>query len=213
MREILPMMLICYLIGSVPTAIWTAKLLRGIDIRDHGSGNAGATNSFRVLGWKAGVFVLVVDMAKGWIACLLVAPVFGLASSTSMVYWMILAGLSAIVGHVWTIFAGFRGGKGVGTAAGMFLAIFPVEAAICFAVFMAVLLITGYSSMGSLAAAVALPLTLLAGKWLWHHPLPPEILGLSLLLTTFVFFTHRSNIRDLLRGDERRLIPKRGKAV
>jgi acyl phosphate:glycerol-3-phosphate acyltransferase len=143
--------ILAYLLGSIPTAVWVGKLFHGIDVREHGSGNAGATNVIRVLGWKSGIPVMLIDIGKGWLAAYL--PVlFKLAEpgSAQLVNLQIITGAMSIAGHVYPILAGFRGGKGVGCTIGTLLAIYPLLTLSCLGVFLAVLLITGYVSVASM---------------------------------------------------------------
>jgi glycerol-3-phosphate acyltransferase PlsY len=162
-----------YLLGAIPTAIIMGKALRGIDIREHGSGNAGGTNVFRVLGWKPGVAVILIDILKGLIATVFAAKITLTALPVEHVYLQLLAGLSAIVGHIRTVFAGFRGGKGVGTAAGMMFGLFPVAASICLISFLVIAFSTRYVSLASITAAVALPLVMLGLSSLFAIGAPP----------------------------------------
>ncbi|HDI51207.1 MAG TPA: glycerol-3-phosphate 1-O-acyltransferase, partial [Bacteroidetes bacterium] len=159
MLTLIVIVLLSYLVGSIPTSIIVGKILRGIDIREYGSGNAGATNTFRVLGWKAGVFVIAVDIGKGVFATLVISKLnltgVPLLASTLL---QIIAGVSAVCGHIWTVFAGFRGGKGVSTAAGMIIALYPIAFLICIAIFTIVLFTTRYVSVSSMIAAVSLPI-------------------------------------------------------
>lgn len=196
---------VAYLIGAFPTSIIVGKLLRGIDIRNFGSGNAGGTNVFRVLGWKPGVSVMAFDIFKG-IAATLLAPTLqiGTAPPLDPTLIKILAGCAAVLGHIWTIFAGFRGGKGVGTAAGMILALFPIAGLICLAVFFIVLGLSRYVSVSSMAAALTLPIVLLTFHFLgrainWYL----FIFGTCLAL--LIIFTHRSNIKRLINHTENRV--------
>ena len=136
-------LILSYLAGSIPSSVWAGRMFHGIDIREHGSGNAGATNTIRVLGWKTGVPVLVFDLAKGWLAASL--PVFLSAAppgSQQMTALQIACGLAAIIGHVFPVFAGFRGGKGVATTFGMLLALHPLLTLSCAGIFLVVLLIS-----------------------------------------------------------------------
>jgi len=196
-----------YLVGSIPTSIIVGKILRGrdFDIRKEGSGNAGGTNVFRVLGWKPGITVMAIDVLKGVAATLFVSQwqPFGTIFLSQTVL-QILCGIAAICGHIWTIFAGFRGGKGVGTAAGMIFSLYPIAALICVVVFVLVVFFTRYVSLGSMCAAAALPLTLM----LLPSPSPnidEDVLFLfSILVSGLIVFTHRSNIRRLLNGTENR---------
>lgn len=195
-------LLIAYLVGSIPTAYLAGKLFRGIDLREHGSRNLGATNVYRVMGWKIALLVLAIDIAKGALPVLLLPRYMDTVTAH---LWAIVFGLAAIVGHVRPIFLLWRGGgKGVATAAGAFLALVPIPTLIALAVFVAVVLASGYVSLGSLAAAVALPLTLLADRGL-RSPL----FMVSAVVCVFVFWTHRSNIARLRRGEESRFGRKR----
>jgi len=196
-----------YLLGSIPTVIITGKLLKHIDIRQHGSGNAGATNVFRVLGWRAGLVVLIIDMFKGFLAAGLLIRLFPqLWSDTDYrIYWQIMAGLIAILGHIWTIFAGFRGGKGVGTAAGVILGLQPFPVLICLIVFIVIVARTRYVSLGSITSAILLPFILLGNKFLLHLEVPVAMLILSVLLALLIVFTHRQNISRLIQGNENKI--------
>jgi glycerol-3-phosphate acyltransferase PlsY len=198
---------LCYLVGSFPTSIIVSKLARGIDIRQHGSGNAGGTNVFRVLGWKYGVLVMLVDVFKGfaatyWISRMMPVPV-------SLEVMQILSGLAAIIGHIWTIFAGFRGGKGVGTAAGMLLALYPLVFVICLAIFAILVLITHIVSISSMSAAIALPAALSIVKYGLDRPVATPLYVFSFFAAALIIFTHRSNIKRLLNGTENRFGKKK----
>lgn len=214
MLPILIIAVLSYLLGSIPTSIIVAKVRRGIDIRQHGSGNAGGTNVIRVLGWKTGVFVILVDMAKGLAATMFLArlmlgplPFENATPFDDFTVVQIIAGCAAILGHVWTLFAGFRGGKGIATAGGMLLGIAPVEVGVSFGVFVIVFLISHYVSLGSLSAAVAFPLTM----FFREHVFLVDIQGyrtliyFSIAISLLIIYTHRSNIRRLLRGTENRI--------
>jgi len=153
--------ILAYLMGSIPTAVWVGKAFHGIDVREHGSGNAGATNVIRVLGWKTGVPVLLTDMAKGCLAALL--PLFmhlAPAGSAQLINLQIFTGLTAITGHMFPVFAGFKGGKGVATAAGAIAAIHPPVTLVCLGVFILVFIITGIVSVSSMSAGIVLPVML-----------------------------------------------------
>ncbi len=190
--------------GSIPTSIIDSKLFRGIDIRDFGSGNAGATNVLRVLGWKLALVVMVVDVAKGFVAAYFIAPLAFAAFPSHPALVQILAGASAVVGHIYTVFAGFRGGKGVGTGAGVMLALYPLPTLICVAVFLTVAFSTRYVSLASLTAVTLLPLLLVLLKFLFHQPLDFYLLLFAILVAGLIVFAHRSNIRRLLAGTENR---------
>ena len=197
-------LVISYLVGAIPTALLAGKALRRIDIREHGSRNAGATNAWRVLGWKAGLAVLVVDLGKGVVAAALVSrlPVGRLPLDLGNV--SVLCGVAAVVGHVFPVYVGFRGGKGVATAAGMLLATAPLPTISAAGVFLAVVLGTGFVSLGSILAGVSLPalIPLFAHSGVGRYP--PLLLALCLVLLAFILFTHRRNLVRLARGTEPR---------
>jgi glycerol-3-phosphate acyltransferase PlsY len=200
--------ILAYLLGSIPTAVWTGKLFHNIDVRQHGSGNAGATNVIRVLGWTTGIPVLLIDLAKGWTAAML--PFFFNAAqqgSSLLVNLQIFAGLIAIIGHIFPVLAGFRGGKGVATVFGMLLAIQPLLTIYCIGVFLAVLLLTGIVSVSSMLAGLAFPLFLFV-----FFDTPSVIFKtFSVFVTVALLITHRKNIRRLLKGEEPKLIRLRKK--
>lgn len=189
--------LLSYVMGSIPAA-HIAGRAKGVDLRRHGSGNLGATNVFRVLGWKIGLAVFVFDAAKGALPVLYLP---GLVVSTlSPEILAILCGLAAIAGHVRPLFLKFgKGGKGVATAAGVFLALAPVPMGVALVLFAAVVFMSGYVSLGSLTGAVALPVLLAV----MEGPRAPVFI-VSVVLATFVFWTHRANIGRLRRGEEHR---------
>ncbi len=199
------LLLIAYLIGAIPTAVIAGKLLQGIDIRKEGSGNAGATNVWRVLGWKAGVIVLAIDLGKGVLASSVIPLIpFGSISIDPLLI-PILCGLAAVIGHVFPVYMGFRGGKGVATAAGMLLSVATIPVGIAVGVFGITLLLFGRVSLGSLVGALSVPLTIaLLNRYtaLHYHPL---LLALTSALALFIIITHRGNITRLLRGTERSL--------
>jgi glycerol-3-phosphate acyltransferase PlsY len=202
--------LAAYLLGSVPSAVWIGKLLYGIDVRQHGSGNAGATNVIRVLGYKAGVPVMLFDVFKGWLAVQLAIwiPVPGL-SPDLMVYVRIVMALAAVLGHVFPLYAGFKGGKGVGTIAGAGISLFPVAILLVLVIFILVLAITHYVSLSSILASLAFPLVVIFVLGIRH----PGLVGLSLLVALFIPATHYKNIRRLLKGEEHKFVFRRKKDV
>ncbi|MHB9029167.1 MAG: glycerol-3-phosphate 1-O-acyltransferase PlsY [Candidatus Latescibacterota bacterium] len=204
------LLLIAYLLGSIPTSIIAGKALRGIDVREHGSRNPGATNTFRVLGWKIGVAVGLIDILKGFLAVALLPSLVPADPWVSEEFRRILAGLAAVSGHVWTVFAGFRGGKGVGTAFGVFLGLAPIPSLAAAVVWSALTFGTGYVSVGSIAAAVALPATVIA-LGLWRNEFSPAVAVFSVIVGLLVIIRHRSNIGRLIRGEENRF-GKRGRA-
>ncbi len=196
-----------YLLGSIPTSVWLGKALKGVDLREHGSGNAGATNAFRVLGKPIGSVVLVLDMLKGFLAVNLVLLQHELVPGSEA--WMILKiglGLLAVVGHIFPVFAGFRGGKGVATITGVALAIHPLAALAAMGIYLLVFLLTRISAMGSLTAVLTYPIWI---NWVFKS----EYLTIrifSLVVVLLVLITHRSNILRLVRGEEKSLFRKQG---
>ncbi|HEX9652921.1 MAG TPA: glycerol-3-phosphate 1-O-acyltransferase PlsY [bacterium] len=204
MYSLIVIILLSYLVGSFPTSIVTGRMLRRIDIREHGSGNAGGTNVFRVLGWKAGLFVAVVDVGKGMLATLLVSMIRIDSVALDPLLVQIIAGVCAVMGHIWTIMAKFKGGKGVATGAGMIIALFPWAALICFAIFVGIVLTTRYVSVGSMAATSALPLALMFLDRMFGKSVPNSGYVFSILVTLLIFYTHRANIRRLINGTENR---------
>ncbi|MRR21047.1 glycerol-3-phosphate 1-O-acyltransferase [bacterium] len=199
-------LVLAYVAGSIPSAVWAGKLFHGIDVREHGSGNAGATNTVRVLGWKTGIPVLLFDLFKGWLAASL--PLFlGAApeGSEQMTALQIVCGMAAILGHVFPVFAGFRGGKGVATTFGVLLALQPWLTLTCAGIFLVVLLISGYVSLGSMISVIMFPVLLMT---LFHTP--------SLLFKIFavvvavaVVLTHSKNISRLMKGEEKKFIKRK----
>ena len=204
MISLFAVVVLSYLIGSFPTSILVSKYLRGIDIREFGSGNAGGTNVWRTLGWKAGIIVMLLDVAKGWVAAYYIAQ-FGYENGLiSPLIVQILAGISSILGHVYPIFAKFKGGKGVGMAAGMLIAIYPLALLFCFSVFLLVAFSTKYVSLASILAAITLPISLYLIELYTEQPTPPTQFYFAVLVVFFIVFTHRSNIGRLLKGGENR---------
>ena len=204
--ELILLLSASYVTGSIPTSIIVGKVFKGIDIREHGSGNAGATNVFRVLGWKQALIVVVVDIFKGWLpAAVYATSLFQGQPIEETGVVQILCGFAAVLGHTNTIFAGFKGGKGVGTLGGMLLALFPVAVPLCLIVFAVVLMLTGYVSVGSILASASLPIFLFILPPLgFADTAPLSLLIFSLLVPWFIIFTHRSNITRLRSGDENR---------
>jgi glycerol-3-phosphate acyltransferase PlsY len=194
--------LLAYLIGSLPSAVWIGKWLHDTDVREHGSGNAGATNVIRVLGWKTGIPVMLIDVAKGALATLL-PQFFNLAESDStlMTSYQIIAGITAITGHIFPVFAGFRGGKGVATIFGVLLALHPLLTISCMGVFLTTLLITGIVSVSSIIAGLSFPVFLIL---LFDSP-SVVFRVFSIIVAIALVITHRKNIGRLLRGEEKKL--------
>ena len=195
-------LVLAYVAGSIPAAYIAGKVTRGIDLRQHGSGNLGATNVYRVLGAKVAVVVLLFDAAKGavpvlWFPRLIVPPV---SEAGTLTLWAIGFGVAAIIGHVRPVFLLWKGGgKGVATASGVFGALAPAAIGITLLVWLGVLVISGYMSLASLAGAVVLPVAIAVMRGL-RSPL----FAVSIVVAAFVFWTHRSNIGRLRRGEEPR---------
>jgi len=196
-------LLAAYLLGAFPTSILVGKAVRGVDIRNHGSGNAGATNAWRVLGWRSGLAVLAVDMAKGAAAAMAVSriPVAGAGLDLSTL--ALLCGVAAVIGHVFPVYTRFRGGKGVATAGGMLFAVAPIPMSVALGVFILAVVASGRISLGSLGAAVAIPVSSYALPMPSGARHPQLLLVLTSLLAAFIFWTHRRNLVRLWRGEER----------
>ncbi len=214
MISVATILLLSYLVGSIPGSLWAGQLLYGIDLRKYGSGNAGATNAFRVLGWKAGLLATVVDLGKGLLAAGVIAPLlridplptWGLVPWQATTVVCLMAGIAAVVGHMFPVWAKFKGGKGVNTAAGVLFALTPVTTAITLAVFFVVLFAFRYVSLASITAAIAFPSTVAIRRYLFDiESLDPSLLVFSVLMAAAIIFAHRSNVRRLLRGNENRV--------
>ena len=198
------LIILSYLSGSTPTSVIAGKLLRNIDIRDHGSGNAGGTNVFRVLGWRPALLVVLIDIFKGWFPCtILTRYFFDVQYISDFGLLQIFCGCSAVLGHTYTVFGGFKGGKGVGTLGGMMLALFPTVFPFCLGIAIITIILTGYVSLASIIASCSLPILLiLLPPFLDLSPAPLSILVFSLLVPWFIIFTHRSNVQRLRDGTE-----------
>jgi glycerol-3-phosphate acyltransferase PlsY len=191
-----------YLLGSIPTAVWLGRAKYGVDVREHGSKNAGATNTFRVLGKKPGIVVLTIDIFKGFTATML--PFFlgrGEWGSDGLIHLQLVSALCAVIGHVLPVFAGFRGGKGVATSLGVIIGIHPPAAGICLGLFLVIFVISNYVSLGAMLAAVAFPFTLIVlfkvhSVWL---------VVFSIVLSAAVIYAHKKNIGRLLRREENKM--------
>lgn len=192
-----------YILGSIPTSVWFGKIFYKIDLRDYGSGNAGATNALRVFGNGAGALVLLLDALKGFMAVSL-SMFFADSFNTEnhMVVYQLILGSMALLGHVFPLFARFRGGKGIATLVGIAIAMFPWAVLICLAVFLLFFLPTRYVSLGSMSAALAFPVIVL---FVLQSQLMAEII-FSFAVAVFVPLTHIKNIKRLLKGQENKLI-------
>jgi len=209
MLSIILIVVLGYLIGSFPTSIITGKILRGIDIREHGSGNAGATNVFRVLGWKPGIFVMAFDIFKGFAVTFWISRIAIDMVPLNLELMQIIAGCAAIFGHIWTIFANFHGGKGVGTAAGMLIALYPLALLICLGIFIIVFLLSRIVSLSSISAAISLPIVLTIFRYGINKPVPLSLYLFGFFASALIIYTHRSNIKRLLNGTENRFDRKK----
>ncbi|MFA8450939.1 MAG: glycerol-3-phosphate 1-O-acyltransferase PlsY [Bacteroidales bacterium] len=198
---------IAYLLGSIPTSVWVGKWFYDVDVRKEGSGNAGATNTIRVLGYKAGIPVLIFDMLKGALAvvfCRMLTRDSGVELST---YYSIIAAVFAVVGHIFPVFVGFKGGKGVATVAGAVIALFPLGVLVPLGVFVLVMILFNYVSLSSMLAAISFPFSVifLIGET------NPGLIALSILVAIFIPVTHKKNIQRLLKGEESKFFKKKKK--
>lgn len=213
MLSLIIVIFLSYLVGSFPTALVFGKLFKHIDIRKLGSRNLGSTNAFRVLGWKIGLLVQLVDIGKGFIATLLISKLFygalpfeNRTPFADFTVIQIIAGISAIIGHVWTVFANFKGGKGINTAAGLLLSVAPIDATISIGIFIVVLIFSGYVSLGSISAAFAFPSTLFIRENIFGVEIDGyhTLIYFSLAVCIFLIYNHRANIKRLMYGEENR---------
>ena len=217
MISFIVIIILSYLLGSIPTSIWVGKLFKGVDIREHGSGNAGATNTFRILGWKAGVAVSLIDLAKGFTAAYYISQIgyitggvlpqiviFGVEWETD-VFMRLIAGAAAVGGHMYPLYAKFKGGKGVITAAGMLYGIEPISITLAITVFAIVLFSSRYVSLASITANFSYPIFLLILKYGFDWPIDGSLIVISAIVATTIIVKHHSNIRRLIQGNENRI--------
>lgn len=214
MLNLLFVVIVSYLVGSIPNSIIISKLVKGIDIRNYGSGNAGGTNVFRVLGWKWGVLAIILDAFKGALAVIVVArlyldsfPFTNITPFDDFTLVQIICGITAVIGHIWTAFAGFKGGKGIATALGFLLTIITVDMLLALIVFTLTVSLSRYISLGSLLAAVSVPLILIVRENIFGVDIPGyhTILPFVTALTLLVIYTHRKNIDRLIKGSESKI--------
>jgi glycerol-3-phosphate acyltransferase PlsY len=194
-------LLTAYLFGSLPSAVWVGKFFYGIDVRQHGSGNAGATNVFRVIGKRAGIPVLISDIAKGWVAVKLSYFVADMLTKEEFISLQLSLGAAAIIGHIFPILAGFKGGKGVATLLGVTLAIHPLSALVGIVVFVFILLTTHYVSISSIMAGLSFPISIL----LLFPTNSSTLVLFSLLTPAIILVTHQKNIERFLKGQESKI--------
>jgi glycerol-3-phosphate acyltransferase PlsY len=195
MSAALPWLLASYLVGAIPTSYLAGRVFRGIDLREHGSKNLGATNLYRVLGWRYAIPVGLFDIAKGIVPVLVFAPRVSGAQ-----LFALACGVAAILGHVYSVFVRFRGGKGVATAAGVMLGLTPGALGAAALVWAVIVFLTGYVSLGSIAAAAVFPAAVFLLERLDH----PAILWIDMVVAVAIIWFHRANIRRLLSGTESR---------
>lgn len=193
---------LAYLLGSIPTAVWVGKSWYKIDVREHGSKNSGATNTFRVLGKKPGIVVLLIDVIKGVLA--VTFPYFlDFASwgSDELIQLQLILGILAVIGHIFPVFAGFNGGKGVATSLGIVIGIHPFAALVCLGVFLIVFILSSYVSLGAILAAVTFPFSV---HFLFQNQ-NFYLLLFSILLSLAVILAHKANIQRIVNGEENKM--------
>lgn len=214
MTAVLVVFLLCYLIGSIPSSLWYGKLIRKIDIREYGSGNAGATNTFRILGWKAGTLVLLFDFGKGLICTLFVTQLAYQISSGPITFYqgwdthallLILAGVGAVMGHMFPIYAGFKGGKGAATACGMLYGIEPISISITLAIFLITMFTTRYVSLASIIGSFIYPFSQIILRYGFGYEIDGSIIIFSSVIALGIIIKHKENIRRLVKGTENRV--------
>lgn len=196
MIKFLILLIVAYLLGSIPNALWIGKLFKNIDVREYGSGNVGATNAARILGWKLGLFTLILDALKGSIS-VYIAKKIGLND-----IYVILISLSAVLGHSYSIYLNFKGGKAVATSLGIFIVLVPKSILVLVAIFFLVVFITQYVSLASITAAIFLPITI----YYIYNNIVYTLLGL--VIAVLVIYRHKSNIINLLNGKEDKFFDK-----
>jgi acyl phosphate:glycerol-3-phosphate acyltransferase len=213
MLSLILVIVLSYLVGSFPTSLLAGKLFKGIDVRKHGSKNMGSTNAFRVLGWKIGILVQLIDVLKGVAATLLISKLFygalpfeNRTPFQDITVVQIIAGISAVLGHTFSVFVNFRGGKGINTTGGMLLSLAPIDASISIGVFILVLIFSGYVSLGSIFAAYSFPTTMFIRENIFGVEIDgySTLIYFSIAVSIFLTYNHRQNIKRLLYGEENR---------
>ena len=192
---------IAYLLGSISFAVWIGRIFYKVDVREHGSGNAGTTNTIRVLGWKPGLFVLLLDAFKGWLAIHIGDGLMPECYAGWQEYYDVLLAVSVLLGHIFPLFTGFKGGKGVATMVGIVLALYPEAFLGAFAIFMLVFLLTHYVSLASILAAVVFPIL---DIFVFHQE-HIVLMIFAILVPLLIIITHRKNIGRLLKGEESKM--------
>lgn len=199
-----------YLLGSISNAIWIGKKYFGIDVREYGSKNAGATNVLRVFGWKAALPVFLLDMAKGVLAVQLVRFTGFTSDTNPYVAYQIVLGSAVFLGHIFPVFAGFKGGKGVATMTGVVLSMHPYALLIAFAVWLLVFLLTRYVSLSSICASITFPIAVIVVFGMFLDPAETLTMKIfSVAVCVIIIYTHRNNIRRLMKGEESKTVFKK----
>jgi len=195
------LILLAYLLGSIPTAVWVGKLFYKTDVRQVGSKSAGATNTIRVLGLKAGIPVLIIDVFKGWLA-LFIADSYKLELDFQWhAFFMVIVSLAVVLGHVYPVFASFKGGKGVATLLGVAIALFPYEIIVLLGIFIIVFILSRYVSLASITAAVSFPFV----SCFLFNTQEIAYIAFSIFVALFVPLTHIKNIKRLIKGEENKM--------
>jgi acyl phosphate:glycerol-3-phosphate acyltransferase len=214
MLSLFVVVLISYLIGAIPSSLWTGKIFYKIDIREHGSGNAGATNTFRILGWKAGTLVLLFDFGKGLLCTAVISQLaWSIGSGPVSLYYnwevdsmlVIFAGVAAVIGHMFPVYANFSGGKGAATACGMLYGIEPISISISLGLFLIVMITTRYVSLGSIAGTIIYPFSQLTMRYILGWEIDGSIILFSSALAIGIIIKHSGNIKRLIQGKENRV--------
>jgi len=214
MLSIIIVLILCYLVGAIPSSLWMGKIFFNVDIRKHGSGNAGATNTFRILGWKAGTIVLLFDFGKGLLATAVLSQLaYSIGDGPVTFYegWdvnsmlLILSGLAAVLGHMFPVYAGFQGGKGAATACGMLYGIEPVSISISLGLFLILMFSTRYVSVGSIFASLIYPFSQLTLRYGFGWDIDGSIILFSTAVALGIIVKHKGNIKRLLNGTENRI--------
>lgn len=213
MVSFIAIILLSYLLGSIPTSVWVGKVFKKVDIRDHGSGNAGATNTFRVLGWKAGSAVALIDITKGFVAAYYISQLgynigdvpASIGPWETDIFMRLIAGISAVIGHMYPLYAGFSGGKGVITAAGMLFGIEPISISITLVIFLIILFTSRYVSLASIGASFVYPNCLLIMRYVFEMPIDGSLIVLTAATALFIIVKHHANIKRLFNGNENRI--------
>ena len=192
--------ILAFLIGSIPSSVWIGRIFFKVDIRKMGSGNAGATNTIRVLGWKAGIPVLIIDIFKGWFAVYIANFLPFEFIGDQFIYYKILLAASAVSGHIFPVYIGFKGGKGVATLLGVGIALFPLASVIIAGIFLITLFISRIVSVSSIVASLVFPIVVIFVLNTEELPL----IILSVAVAVFIPITHASNIKRIFKGEEKK---------